>query len=67
MPGSAAITLSWSAVANATDYVIQRAAGRGGPFTDFATGIQATSHVNSGLDDGATSPDRAERRKKQGS
>ena len=53
-PGSSQITLSWSAVAGATDYTIQRASSIGGTYTNLASGIIGTSQVNSSLGDGAT-------------
>jgi hypothetical protein len=53
-PGNATITLSWSAVTDATDYTIQRAASSDGPFTNLATGVTATTYQDTGLADGAT-------------
>ena len=53
-PDAAKITLSWSAVSGATDYTIQRAASSGGPFTNLATGVTATTYQDTGLADGAT-------------
>jgi fibronectin type 3 domain-containing protein len=53
-PGDSQIALSWNAVVGAASYTVQRSANSGGPFTDLATGVTATSYVNSGLTDGAT-------------
>ncbi len=53
-PGTAKITLSWSAVAGAADYTLRRSASVAGPFTQIATGITTTGYEDGGLADGAT-------------
>ncbi len=53
-PGSGTITLAWSAVPHATDYIVRRAPSDDGAFADFATGLTATNYPNTGLSDGAT-------------
>jgi hypothetical protein len=53
-PGSSLITLSWDPVAGATDYIIQQSGSIGGTYTNLATGITATTYVNSGLGDGTS-------------
>lgn len=53
-PGAARITLSWHAVGGATGYTIRRSGSGGGPFTELAAGISATTYENTGLGDGAT-------------
>ena len=52
--GNSQIALSWDAVDGAANYTIQRSASSGGPYTDLATGISATTYVNTGLGDGET-------------
>jgi|GEM_PF-682760 len=52
--GSGKITLSWNAVNGAADYTIRRSGSSGGPYTELAAGISATTYVNSGLADGTT-------------
>jgi fibronectin type 3 domain-containing protein len=53
-PGTAKITLSWSAVAGATGYTVCRSVLVGGPFVQLADGITATGYEDAGLADGAT-------------
>jgi hypothetical protein len=53
-PGDSQITLSWNAVTDATGYTIRRSSNSEGPFTDLATGVAATTYMDSGLTDGAT-------------
>ena len=53
-PGSAQITLSWSAVSDATGYTVQRSAASGGPYSTLATGISGASYADTGLANGAT-------------
>jgi hypothetical protein len=53
-PGTAKITLSWSAVSGATEYSIQRSANSIGTYTNLATGISGTTYTDAGLADGAT-------------
>ena len=53
-PGAARIALSWNAVSGATGYTIRRSGGGGGPYTELAAGISATTYENTGLGDGET-------------
>ena len=53
-PGSAQITLSWSAVSGATGYTVQRSAASGGSYSTLATGISGASYTDTGLANGAT-------------
>jgi lysophospholipase L1-like esterase len=53
-PGSAKITLSWSAVSNATDYTIQRASSSGGSYSTVANSLAGTTYDDTGLADGVT-------------
>ncbi|MEO7932618.1 MAG: carbohydrate-binding protein [Chthoniobacterales bacterium] len=53
-PGSKKITLSWNAVSGANDYTIQRSSSSGGSITSLASGVTATSYIDSGLADGAS-------------
>jgi fibronectin type 3 domain-containing protein len=52
--GDSQIALSWNAVVGATGYTVQRSSNGGGPFTDLATEVAATTYLDSGLADGAT-------------
>jgi hypothetical protein len=52
--GSSQIALSWNAVDGAANYVIQRAASSGGPYTELATGVSTTTYADTGLGDGET-------------
>jgi fibronectin type 3 domain-containing protein len=52
--GDSQIALSWSAVPGATEYTVRRSSNAGGPFADLATGVAATTYMDSGLADGAT-------------
>jgi lysophospholipase L1-like esterase len=54
MPGSGKITLSWSAVSNATDYTIQRASSSGGSYSTLTNSFAGTSYDDTGLVDGVT-------------
>jgi hypothetical protein len=53
-PGASQIALSWNSVAGATGYTVRRSSENGGPFTDLATEVAATTYLDSGLADGAT-------------
>ncbi len=53
-PGNSQISLSWNAVDGADGYTIRRAAARGGPYSELASGISETTYVDSGLADGET-------------
>lgn len=52
--GNARVLLWWDEVAAATSYTIRRSTTAGGPYTDVATGITATSYQNTGLTNGTT-------------
>ncbi|GFN33018.1 extracellular catalytic domain type 1 short-chain-length polyhydroxyalkanoate depolymerase [Paenibacillus xylaniclasticus] len=52
--GNAQVALSWNASSGATSYTVKRAATSGGPYTDVATGITATSYTNTDLTNGTT-------------
>ena len=48
------IVLAWTASAGATSYTVRRATVSGGPYSNVATGVTATSYTNSGLSSGTT-------------
>ncbi|WP_239618031.1 lytic polysaccharide monooxygenase [Cohnella mopanensis] len=50
--GNAQVSLSWTASAGATSYTVKRATTAGGPYTNVATGVTATSYTNTGLTNG---------------
>jgi cellulose 1,4-beta-cellobiosidase len=50
--GNAEIALSWTASTGATSYTVKRATTSNGPYTAVATGVTATSFVNTGLTNG---------------
>jgi fibronectin type 3 domain-containing protein/regulation of enolase protein 1 (concanavalin A-like superfamily) len=52
--GNADVDLSWSASSGATSYNVKRATVSGGPYTNVATGVTATSYTNTGLTNGTT-------------
>ncbi|WP_254450282.1 cellulose binding domain-containing protein [Cohnella herbarum] len=52
--GNAQVALSWTASSGATSYTVKRAATSGGPYTNVATGLTATSYSNTGLTNGTT-------------
>ncbi len=52
--GNAQVALSWTASSGATSYTVKRATTSGGPYTNVATGITATSYANTGLTNGTT-------------
>jgi hypothetical protein len=43
------INLAWNASSDATSYTIKRSTTSGGPYATIATGVTATTYVNSGL------------------
>lgn len=50
--GGGSATLSWSAVAGAVSYTVQRAVSPDGPFTAITTGITGTTYTDGSLTDG---------------
>ncbi|GIP60497.1 extracellular catalytic domain type 1 short-chain-length polyhydroxyalkanoate depolymerase [Paenibacillus woosongensis] len=52
--GNASVSLSWAASPGASSYTVKRATMSGGPYTDVATEITATSYTNTGLTNGTT-------------
>ncbi|GEM_PF-666557 len=51
---NAAISLTWNAAAGADSYMIGRSTVTGGPCTNIATGVTATSYLDTGLANGTT-------------
>jgi endoglucanase len=43
---STQVALTWNSVAGATNYLVKRSGGSGGPYTAVATGVTATNHTN---------------------
>ncbi len=52
--GNAQVAISWAASSGATSYTVKRATTSGGPYTNVATGVTATSYTNTGLTNGTT-------------
>ncbi|RKP48994.1 hypothetical protein D7Z26_21315 [Cohnella endophytica] len=52
--GNAQVALGWTASSGATSYTVKRATTSGGPYTNVATGVTATSYANTGLTNGTT-------------
>ncbi|MFC5470741.1 glycoside hydrolase family 9 protein [Cohnella suwonensis] len=52
--GNAQVALSWTASGGATSYTVKRATTSGGPYTNAATEVMATSYTNTGLTNGTT-------------
>ena len=52
--GNAQVSLSWTASSGATSYNVKRSTTNGGPYSTIATGVTATSYVNTGLTNGTT-------------
>nr|WP_246070607.1 glycoside hydrolase family 6 protein [Paenibacillus kobensis] len=52
--GNAQVALSWAASSGATSYTVKRATTSGGPYTNVATNVTATSYTNTGLTNGTT-------------
>ncbi len=50
--GTTQVTLSWAAMDGAASYTVKRGGVSGGPFTNIASGITATSLVDTGLASG---------------
>ncbi len=53
-PGAKKISLTWSASAGATSYMVARSQTSGGPYTTIASGLTGTTYQNTGLAGGAT-------------
>jgi rhamnogalacturonan endolyase len=53
IPGNAQVSLSWSATAGATNYVLQSSTTNGGPYATLLNTTN-TSYVNTGLTNGTT-------------
>jgi hypothetical protein len=52
--GNVEVSLSWTASSGATGYTVKRATTSGGPYTNVATGVTATSFTDTGLTNGTT-------------
>jgi chitin-binding protein len=52
--GNAQATVTWSAVSGATGYNVKRSTTSGGPYSNVATNVTATSYTNTGLTNGTT-------------
>ena len=52
--GNAQVALSWSAASGATSYNVKRSTTNGGPYSNVATNVTATSFTNTGLTNGTT-------------
>ena len=52
--GDGQVLLSWNASSGATSYNVKRSTVTGGPYTTIATGVTATSYINTGLTNGTT-------------
>ena len=52
--GNAQISLTWTAVAGATNYSVHRSFTSGGPYTTIATNVTAPSYLDTGLTNGHT-------------
>jgi fibronectin type 3 domain-containing protein len=52
--GNAQNVISWSAVTNATSYILKRSTTAGGPYTVVAGGLTGTSYTDTGLTNGTT-------------
>jgi hypothetical protein len=51
---NAAIVLTWSSANGAASYIIRRSTTSGGPYANIATGVTATSYMDSDLVNGTT-------------
>ncbi len=52
--GNAQVSLTWSAATGATGYNVKRSLTNGGPYSNVATNVTATSFTNTGLTNGTT-------------
>jgi lysophospholipase L1-like esterase len=48
------VTLNWTAAARAASYTVKRSLANGGPYTEIASNITATTYTNTGLTNGTT-------------
>jgi hypothetical protein len=53
-PGTAQISLTWTAASGATFYNVHRATVSGGPYTTIKSNLNATSYTDTGLTNGTT-------------
>jgi len=51
---NAAVSLTWGSASGADSYVIDRSTVSGGPYTNIASGVTATSYLDTGLFNGTT-------------
>jgi alpha-L-arabinofuranosidase len=51
---NAVVSLSWNGSAGADSYIVKRASVSGGPYTGIASGVTATSYLDTGLVNGTT-------------
>ena len=52
--GTSQVTLNWTAVSGATGYNVSRSESTGGPYSELADGVTATTYTDTGLPDGQT-------------
>jgi fibronectin type 3 domain-containing protein/regulation of enolase protein 1 (concanavalin A-like superfamily) len=52
--GDSQNTINWTAVPNATSYIVERSTTPGGPYTIVASGLSGTSYIDTGLTNGTT-------------
>jgi hypothetical protein len=52
--GDSQVTLSWTAVSDATGYNIKRSTTAGGPYTNVGSNVSGTSYVDSSVTNGTT-------------
>jgi chitin-binding protein len=52
--GNAQVALSWGAASGATSYNVKRSTTNGGPYSNVATNVTATTFTNTGLTNGTT-------------
>jgi fibronectin type 3 domain-containing protein len=52
--GNAQVSLAWTASSGATSYNVKRSTISGGSYTTIASGVTATSYLNTGLTNGTT-------------
>jgi chitin-binding protein len=52
--GNAQVALTWNAASGATGYNVKRSLVNGGPYSNVATNVTATSFTNTGLTNGTT-------------